>query len=325
MSNRVPPSTLGTKTRLSPASKSEVNSGAVLSSPFGMAKYTEMALAEATRGRARAQAARLAESTVASESARQVARMDLRRAALGSRAIVREPQSGASFYLSGCASCAHVQLLFTHNPPAVCSPGVFSYNGMPPLFFSGRAGHKGRAAHHPEAAGTAARPHTDCCRDLRSIYGRDRLFPSLNFAVAFWPKLPTLRPRSFLSAECGPSSSAAPEQKRRQSDARGPAAAFLALFTGAMPSFKPPAGARAAFEETHTFSKPTGCSCAGAPSSSAAASSPAAGSTQQKPLLKLLSVQLKDTYRKVNPERPVGCDTAPRRFLTHPSQAVANG
>ena len=42
-------------------------------------------------------------------------------------------------------------------------------------------------------------------------------------------------------------------------------------------------------------------------------------------VLKAISLQLKDTYRKANPSRPVGCDVAPRRVLTHPSIPVANG
>ena len=42
-------------------------------------------------------------------------------------------------------------------------------------------------------------------------------------------------------------------------------------------------------------------------------------------VLKAISLQLKDTYRKTNPSRPVGCDVAPRRVLTHPSIPVANG
>ena len=100
--------------------------------------------------------------------------------------------------------------LALHTRRRSCSSGVFSHNGMPPLFFSGRAGHKGRAAHHPEAAGTPARPHT-LLPGLRSIYGRDRLFPSLNFTVAFWPKLPTLRFLGLLG-QCGPSSSRGPSR-----------------------------------------------------------------------------------------------------------------
>lgn len=46
---------------------------------------------------------------------------------------------------------------------------------------------------------------------------------------------------------------------------------------------------------------------------------------EQQQLLKALTMRLKDTYRKVNPDRPLGCDLAPRRVLTHPSAPVANG
>ena len=240
-----------------------------------------------------------------------------REPSFGSRSLFREIFACFLRYVPTCSSHTHPHFLFSWR--------VFAQRHAPVVLF--RQGGAQRSSRSPPRSGRhrGTAPH--------------RLLPGPE--IYLWPRsalsVPEFR-RGLLAeiADASPSvflgrrvrttsSSAAPEQKRRQSDARGPAAAFLALFTGAMPSFKPPAGARAAFEETHTFSKPTGCSCAGAPSSSAAASSPAAGSTQQKPLLKLLSVQLKDTYRKVNPERPVGCDTAPRRFLTHPSQAVANG
>ena len=51
----------------------------------------------------------------------------------------------------------------------------------------------------------------------------------------------------------------------------------------------------------------------------------APSSSSKQICVKALSVGLKDTYRKVNPERPVGSDAVPRRVLTHPSFPVANG
>ena len=51
----------------------------------------------------------------------------------------------------------------------------------------------------------------------------------------------------------------------------------------------------------------------------------AATSTTGQLLIKGLSVRLKETYRKANPDRPVGNDAAPRRVLTHPSFPVSNG
>lgn len=87
-------------------------------------------------------------------------------------------------------------------------------------------------------------------------------------------------------------------------------------------SFKAPKGARATFEKSHAFSKPDAAAAA-------AASSLGAGSVSETSaaqlLLKSLSVRLKETYRKTNPERPVGCDAAPRRVLTQPAFPVANG
>ena len=94
-------------------------------------------------------------------------------------------------------------------------------------------------------------------------------------------------------------------------------------FGSAMPeSFKAPKGARPPFEKSHAFSKPDAAAAA-------AASSLGAGSVSETSaaqlLLKSLSVRLKETYRKTNPERPVGCDAAPRRVLTQPAFPVANG
>jgi hypothetical protein len=40
--------------------------------------------------------------------------------------------------------------------------------------------------------------------------------------------------------------------------------------------------------------------------------------------VKALSVRLNETYRKANPARPIGCDAAPRRVLTHPSLPAGN-
>ena len=48
-------------------------------------------------------------------------------------------------------------------------------------------------------------------------------------------------------------------------------------------------------------------------------------SSEPQGTLKALTTRLKETYRKANPERPVGCDAAPRRVLTHPSFPVSNG
>lgn len=88
-------------------------------------------------------------------------------------------------------------------------------------------------------------------------------------------------------------------------------------------SFKAPKGARATFEKSHAFSKPDAAAAAAAASSLGAGSVSETSAAQL--LLKSLSVRLKETYRKTNPERPVGCDAAPRRVLTHPAFPVANG
>ena len=42
-------------------------------------------------------------------------------------------------------------------------------------------------------------------------------------------------------------------------------------------------------------------------------------------IVKALSVNIKDTYRKTDPSRPEAVDAAPRRVLTQPSFPVSNG
>lgn len=66
---------------------------------------------------------------------------------------------------------------------------------------------------------------------------------------------------------------------------------------------------------------------AGAPSAADSASDGAKMSppTSSQLVLKALSIGLKATYRKANPDQPIGSDAAPRRVLTHPSLPSTNG
>lgn len=91
------------------------------------------------------------------------------------------------------------------------------------------------------------------------------------------------------------------------------------------PPTKAPTGPRAVLDP-HAFSRPEVKELTKGTASQASVVDVSDANPAVKQLtLKALSVHLKDTYRIINPERPAGCDAAPRRVLTHPSIPVANG
>ena len=79
--------------------------------------------------------------------------------------------------------------------------------------------------------------------------------------------------------------------------------------------FQPPTGVRIALAP-HTFT-PT------IPTSGETASN--SQKSLRQGVLKAMSVQLTDTYRKANPKRPEAADEPTRRTLTQPSVPKANG